>query len=74
MAEQKKRIRIPILRVKDTDDDKAIYAKLRKRKFTAAEWQQLTDTELGIPIEQVLTDLEAIQHEETQKLRKKKKP
>lgn len=69
MAEQKKeRIRIRILRVKDTDDDKAIYAKLRKRKFTAAEWQQLTEIEPGgIPAEQVLAEMEAIDREETEK-------
>ncbi len=66
MAEPKKE-RIHILRVKGTDDDKAIYAKLRKRKFTAAEWQKFTEIEPGIPFEQVLTELEAIQHKEAQK-------
>lgn len=69
-----KKERIRILRVKATDDLKTIYAKLRKRRFTAAEWQQLTEIEPGIPIEQVLADLEAIQREETQKQQKKKKP
>jgi hypothetical protein len=70
---KKERSRIRILRVKDTDDDKAIYAKLRKRRFTAAEWQKFTEIEPGIPFEQVLTELEAIQREETQKHGKKKK-
>jgi hypothetical protein len=65
--------RIRILRVKATDDLKTIYAKLRKRRFTAEEWQQLTEIEPGIPIEQVLAELEAIQREETQKQQKKKK-
>jgi hypothetical protein len=68
-----KKERIRILRVKDMDDDKAIYAKLRKRRFTAAEWQKFTEIEPGIPIEQVLAELEAIQREETQKQQKKKK-
>lgn len=73
MAEQEKeRVRVRILRVKDTDDDKAIYAKLRKRRFTAAEWQEFTEIEPGIPIEQVLAELEAIQQAETQKQQKKK--
>ncbi|HTU89800.1 MAG TPA: hypothetical protein VMF69_06875 [Gemmataceae bacterium] len=69
MAEQKKeRIRIRVLRVKDTDDDKAIYAKLRKRRFTAAEWQKFTEIEPeGIPAEQVLAEMEAIDREETEK-------
>jgi hypothetical protein len=69
MAEPKKeRIRIRILRVKDTDDDKAIYAKLRNRKFTAAEWQQLTEIESdGIPAEQVLAEMEAIDRQEAEK-------
>jgi hypothetical protein len=81
MAEQKKeRIRIRILRVKDTDDDKAIYAKLRKRRFTAEEWQKFTEIEPdGIPAEQVLAELEALDREETEKRKrreeaKKRKP
>ncbi len=69
MAKRKDGIRI--LRVKDTDDLPTIYAKLRKA-FTAADLQKFTEIEPGIPMEQVLAELEAIQHEETQKRRKKK--
>jgi len=69
MAEPKKeRIRIRVIRVKDTDDDAAIYAKLRNRRFTAAEWQQMTEIDSdGIPAEQVLAELEALNREETEK-------
>lgn len=70
MAKRKDGIRI--LRVKDTDDLPTIYAKLRKA-FTAADLQKFTEIEPGIPMEQVLAELEAIQREETQKRRKKKK-
>lgn len=69
MSEPKKeRIRVPIIRVKDTDDDEAIYAKLRKRRFTAEEWQKLTEIEPGgIPAEQVVAELEAMDREEAEK-------
>jgi hypothetical protein len=63
---KKKRTRIRVLRVKDTDDDKAIYAKLRKR-FTAADLQKFTEIEPGIPAEQVVAEMEAIHREETEK-------
>jgi hypothetical protein len=71
MAERKP---IPIrrLRVKKGDDLKTIYAKAR-RSFTAADLQRYTEIEEGIPMEQVLAELEAIHREETQKRRKKKK-
>lgn len=69
---KKERIRIRIIRVKDTDDDAAIYAKLRKRKYTAEEWQQMTEIDSdGIPAEQVLADLEALDREETEKRKRK---
>ena len=57
---------IRILRVKDTDDLPAIYAKLRKA-FTAADLQKYTEIEPTVPAEQVLAELEAIHREETQK-------
>jgi hypothetical protein len=63
---------IRVLRVKKGESLKAIYAKLRKA-FTAADLQKYTEIEEGIPMEQVLSDLEAIQSEETQKRKKKKK-
>ena len=73
MTERKKeRIRVRILRVKDTDDDKTIYAKAL-RAFTAADLQKYTEIEPGIPAEQVLAELEEIHREETQKRKKRKK-
>jgi hypothetical protein len=67
MAEPKKeRIRIRVIRIKDTDDDKAIYAKALKA-FTAADLQKYTEIEPGIPAEQVLAEMEAIDREETEK-------
>jgi hypothetical protein len=67
MAEPKKeRIRIRVIRIKDTDDDKAIYAKALKA-FTAADLQKFTEIEPGIPAEQVVADMEAIDREETEK-------
>jgi hypothetical protein len=67
MAEPKKeRIRIRVLRVKATDDDRTIYAKAL-RAFTAADLQKYTEIEPGIPAEQVLAEMEAIDREETEK-------
>jgi hypothetical protein len=47
------------LRVKKTDDAKAIYAKV-KRSFTAADLQAFTEIEDGIPAEEVLAKLESL--------------
>lgn len=67
MTEPKKeRIRIRVIRIKDTDDDKAIYAKALKA-FTAADLQKFTEIEPGIPAEQVVAEMEAIDREETEK-------
>jgi hypothetical protein len=71
MGERKQKV-IRRVRVKDTDDLPTIYAKVRK-SFTAADLQRYTEIEEGIPMEQVLTELKAIQREETQKRKKKKK-
>lgn len=65
-----KKERIRILRVKDTDDDKTIYAKFRK-VFTAADLQKYTEIEAGIPAEQVLAEMEAIHREVTKKPEKR---
>jgi hypothetical protein len=71
MSEPKKeRIRIRILRVKDTDDDKTIYAKA-SRAFTAADLQKYTEIEPGIPAEQVLAELEAMDREEAEKRKRR---
>lgn len=65
MAEPKKE-RIRIIRVKDTDDLKTIYAKAL-RAFTAADLQKYTEIEPGIPAEQVVAEMAAIDREETAK-------
>jgi hypothetical protein len=41
---------------------RAIYDKIR-REFTAADLQKYTEIEEGIPVEQVLEELEAMQRE-----------
>jgi hypothetical protein len=68
MARRKDGIRI--LRVKDTDDLPPIYAKLKKA-FTAADLRKYTEIEPGIPVEQVLAELEAIHREGTEKLQRR---
>jgi hypothetical protein len=63
---------VRVLYVKDTDDLKTIYAKAR-RAFTAADLQKYTEIEEpGIPMEQVIAELEAIQREEAPRRTKKK--
>ncbi len=57
------------LRVKKGDNLKTIYAKARKA-FTAADLQKYTEIEEGIPAEEVLAELEAM---ERQAKRKRKK-
>ena len=61
---------IPRLRVKKDDSLRTIYAKAR-RAFTAADLQKYTEIEEGIPMEQIIADMEAIHREETQKRKKK---
>jgi rRNA-processing protein FCF1 len=69
MAKQK-RERLPLLRVKDTDDLKTIYAKAL-RAFTAADLQKFTEIEPCIPAEQVVAELEAVDREETEKRKRR---
>jgi hypothetical protein len=62
---------IPVLwEVKKGDSLKTIYAKVKKA-FTAADLQKYTEIEEGIPMEQVLAELDAIHQQEMQKRRKK---
>ena len=61
---------IRILRVKDSDDLPTIYAKLRKA-FTAADLQKFTEIEPGIPAEQVVAELEAMDREEAEKRKRR---
>jgi hypothetical protein len=72
----RKREAIRVLRVKKGESLKSIYAKLRKA-FTAADLQKYTVIEEGIPAEQVLAVMEAINREETlkrKKLKRKRRP
>lgn len=59
------------LRVNKEDDLRTIYAKAR-RAFSAADLQKYTEIEDGIPLEQIIGEMEAIHREEAQKRRKKK--
>lgn len=63
---------IRILRIKKTDDLKAIYEKVR-RSFTAADLQKYTEIEEGVPLEQVIAQMEKIHREAEAKRRKLKK-
>ncbi len=68
----RKKIAIPILRVKKGDSLKTIYAKAHKA-FTAADLQKYTVIEEGIPAEQVLAEMEAFNREEALRRKRKKK-
>ncbi len=58
------------LRIKKTDDLKAIYAKV-KHAFTAADLQQYTVKEEGIPAEQIVADLRGLAQPAPPKRKKK---
>lgn len=64
--------KVPILRIKKGDSLKTIYAKAR-RAFTAADLQKYTEIEEGIPLENIIAELEAIQNEPVKKKPRKKK-
>ena len=51
---------------KRSKEEEELYAKMRK-KFTAADLQKYTVIEKGIPIEEVLAEMERIQREESRK-------
>jgi hypothetical protein len=63
---------IPILRVKKGASLKSIYA-VARRAFTAADLQKFTETDEGIPAEQVLSELEAIDRGDKQRRKRKSK-
>ena len=69
--------KVPILAIKKGDSLKTIYAKAR-RAFTAADLAKYAEIEEGIPLEQILEELKAIQNEPAKKRksksRKKAKP
>jgi len=58
------------LRVKKTDDLKTIYAKV-KRAFTAADLQQYTVNENGVPADQVVAELQELAKTAPRKRKKK---
>jgi len=57
---------IPRVRVKTGDSRKAIYAKVRQA-FTAADLQKYTVVEQGIPMAEIIAEMERIQREVTQR-------
>jgi hypothetical protein len=71
MAKQKKEA-VPVLRIKKGDPLQTIYVKAR-RAFTAADLQKYTEVEEGIPAEQVLAELEALDREESRKRKRNSK-
>jgi hypothetical protein len=67
---RKKNDGIPRLVVPKNATLRQIYAKYRQ-EFTAADLQQYTEMEEGIPVDQIVADMEAIQRVETSKRKKK---
>jgi hypothetical protein len=61
---------VPRLIVPKNATLRQIYARYRQ-EFTAADLQQYTEMEKGIPAEQILAEMDAIQREETSRDRKK---
>lgn len=61
---------IPRLYVRKGATLREIYAAYKKQ-FTAADLQQYTEPLVGIPVEQVIARMEAIQQREESKRRKK---
>jgi hypothetical protein len=58
------------LRIKESDDLKAIYARVKK-SFTAADLQRYTEVGQGIPAEQLVAELESIHKQELRKMKKR---
>jgi hypothetical protein len=69
---QRKKAGIPVMYVKPGESLKSIYARLR-RAFTAADLQKYTEIEEGIPMGQLIAELEAIQREEAVPRKRKKR-
>jgi hypothetical protein len=67
---KKKKAAIPRLVVPKNATLRQIHAKYRQ-EFTASDLQQYTEIEDGIPVEQILAEMEALQRRETQRPRKK---
>jgi hypothetical protein len=65
----KKNDRIPRLEVRKNAPLREIYARARE-EFTAADLQKYTEIEEGIPLEEIIAKMEAIQRRESQKRKK----
>jgi len=63
---------VPTFPVKKGESLKSIYARIR-REFTAADLAKYAEIEEGIPLEQVIAELEAIQAEPAKKRKPKTK-
>jgi hypothetical protein len=66
---RKKQAAVPRLVVPKNATLRQIYAKYRQ-EFTAADSQQYTEMEEGVPVEQILAEMEAIQRTETRRKKK----
>jgi hypothetical protein len=71
---RKKKLDIPLLIVPENATPEEIYAIVRK-EFTAADLAKYAeiDEEPGVPIEQLLEEVEAIHAEETRKRQRRRK-
>jgi hypothetical protein len=63
---------VPVIKIKKGDSLKTIYAKAR-RAFTADDLARYAQDEPMIPMEQLIAELEAIQHGRRKGTRKTKK-
>jgi hypothetical protein len=68
----RKKPEIRILKINKGDSLKTIYRKARE-DFTAADLQKFTEIEEGIPLEQIIAEMRAIQGEKPPQAKKKKK-
>ena len=64
--------KVPVLPIKKGDSLKTIYAKAR-RAFTASDLQKYAEIEEGVPLEQVLAEVKAIQGGPVRKAKAKSK-
>jgi hypothetical protein len=67
---KKRKDDIPRLLVPKNATLRQIYAKYRQ-EFTAADLQQYTESEDGIPVEEILAEMEAVQRAATRRQRTK---
>jgi len=67
---RKKKTDVPRLVVPKNATLRQIYARYRQ-EFTAADLQQYTEMEDGIPVARILAEMETIQRAETSRRRKK---